>query len=238
MGIAEKYNKRLHSEMGAHAAWLPMANRFELGDYGLVSQGFFQRLGNIREFGVQVSGRPGEPVQLDYKSEGTRVVSVVGGVEVDMLPSAPVVARLRIEFRDRESYYLKASRSTVEEIPNLREVADRLANASGWRKKYRVVWTTITGHDCIIATSTASNASLVLSGQADALAQVGIGAIGADVQVASEEDVGIRVVGETGVIGLKLFKLKLWSSDAKFLPDESQPEEQLLDKDPAPEDDV
>ncbi|MGR7026213.1 hypothetical protein [Geodermatophilus sp. URMC 62] len=238
MGIAKQYNKRLHSEIGAYAAWLPMANQFELGDFGLISQGFFQRLGNIREFGVQVTGREGKPVELDYRSDGTRVVSVAGGVEVDMLPAAPIAARLRIEFRDREAYYLKASRSTVEEIPNLHEVAAKLANAPGWRKKYRVVWTTITGHDCIIATSTASSASLVLGGQADALLQVGVGAIGADVQVVSEEDVGIRVVGQTGVVGLKLFKLKVWSSDAKFLPAEDQPEGQLLDKDPAPDDDV
>jgi hypothetical protein len=218
MGLAAQFSKHLHKEVGAHAAWLPVANSFELGDYGLVSDGVFNRMGNVREFGVQVTGDETDSVKLDFKSEGTRLMSLVGEAEVNALPDSPIEAALKIEFSDKDSYYAKAARASVQEIPNLRQVAEQLAKADGWRRKFRVVRATITGHDCVIVTSKAAKASFVLKGNADALKQLSAGAVGAGVEVASEKDVGLSIVGDSGVVGLRLFKLKWWGGDqAKLL---------------------
>jgi hypothetical protein len=217
MGLAAQFSKHLHKEVGAHAAWLPVANLFELGDYGLISDGVFNRMGNLREFGLDVTGVETNSVKLDFKSEGTRLVSLVGEAEVNALPDSPIEAALKIEFSAKDAYYAKAASASVQEIPNLREVAEQLAKVDGWRRKYRVVRGTITGHDCVIVTSKAANASFVLKGNADALKQVGAGAVGAGVTVSAENDVGLSIVGDTGVVGLRLFKLKPWGSQAKLL---------------------
>jgi hypothetical protein len=224
MGLAANFSKHLHEEVGAHAAWLPVANSFQLGDYGLISDGVFNSMGNIREFGVDVDGVASDTVKLDFKSEGTRLVSLVGDAEVDALPDSPIEASLRIEFSNTDSYYAKAAQASVQEIPNLRQVAERLAKADGWKRKYRVVRATVKGEDCVIVTSKANNASLELKGNADALKQVGLGAIAAGVTVSSEKDVGLSIVGDTGVVGLRLFKLKLWGDDAKLLGPEGEVE--------------
>jgi hypothetical protein len=237
MGVAAQFSKHLHNEVGAHAAWLPVANSFELGDYGLVSDGVFNRMGHVREFGVNVDGAESNPVALDFKSEGTRLVSIVGEGEVNALPDSPIEAKLRIEFSNSDSYYAKAARASVREIPNLREVAKQLAGADGWKSKYRVVWGTVTGHDCVIVSSKAANASFELNGNADALKQIGAGAIGAGVKVGSEKDVGLSIVGQTGVVGLKLFKLKWWGDEAKLLGPEGEVEVEEDDDDEL-EDDV
>lgn len=224
MGVAAQFSSRLHKEVGAHAAWLPIANNFGLGDYGLVSDGLFQRMGNIREFGVDVDGVDTNSVKLDFKSEGTRLVSLVGDAEVDALPDSPIEASLKIEFSQNDSYYAKAAQASVQEIPNLREVAEKLAKADGWRRKYRVVRATVTGQDCVIVTSKAANASFELKGKADALKQLGAATVGAGISVASEKDVGLSIVGDTGVVGLRLFKLKLWGDQAKLLGPEGEVE--------------
>jgi hypothetical protein len=224
MGIAATFSKHLHKEVDAHAAWLPVANNFAVGDYGLVSDGVFNRMGSISEFGVDAAGADTNAVKLDFKSEGTRLVSLVGEAEVSELPPAPIDAKLRIEFSNRDSYYAKAAKASVSEIPNLRQVAAQLAKADGWRRKYRVVWSTVTAHDCLIVTSRAANAAFELSGKAEVLKQLGLGGAKAGVNISGERDVGLSIVGETGVVGLKLFKLKLWGDQAKLLGPEGEVE--------------
>src|SRR4051794_5809266 len=98
MGIAAQFSKHLHGEIGAYAAWLPVANNFGIGDYGLVSDGVFNRMGNISEFDVHAAGVDTNAVKLDFKSEGTRVVSFLGEFEVDALPGEPLAAKIKIEF--------------------------------------------------------------------------------------------------------------------------------------------
>jgi hypothetical protein len=218
VGVADEFNKQLRREVDAYAAWFPVTNSFALGDYGLVSNGVFQRLGNITEFGVDPGkGEPSGTAKIDFKSQGTTTVSLVGDARVDALPDAPIDASLRIEFNDSDSCFAKAAKGWVVEIPNVREIAQKLARANGWRRKYRVVSGVITGENCVIVTSTAKNASFELSGKADALSQIGLGAIGAGIRIANENNVGLTIVGESGVVALRMFKLKLWGDQARLL---------------------
>lgn len=234
MGIAAQFSKRLHSELDAHAAWFPVANSFELGDYGMISDGVFNRLGNVREFDVEVTPRKSGSSSLNFASEGTRVVRLVGDAEVNALPDSPIDARLRIEFGGSSSFLAKAGKLTETSIPNVGQVAGKLASAPGFRRGYRVVWTTFTGHDCAVITSRSSNAALELSGKADALKLFDLGTIGAGVTVSSERDVGFSSLGRTGVIGLRLFKLKLLRDAPKFLgPEGADPEAEVEQADPA-----
>jgi hypothetical protein len=217
MGTAALFSKVLHEQLNAHAAWLPIANTFGLGDYGLVSDGVFTSIGNIAEFGVGYQAAQGQPAKMDFSSAGTRVVRLVADVEVAALPAEPVDAKLVIEFESERSFLVKAPKITVRQIQNLDQVARALAAAPGWEKKYRVVWATCTGHDCAVVTTLAANASFELAGKATALAQFELGAVEAGVTVAREENVGFKVLGKTGVLALRLFKLKLWGSGPKLL---------------------
>jgi hypothetical protein len=218
LGVASQFSKDLHREMNAYAAWVPVANTFTVGDYGVMSQGLFQRMGNISEFGVQVDNpTSSESVGFDFKSEGSRVVSLVGGAEVPLLPPQPIEAALRVEFTKADSYLVKAAKLSTQELPNLRQLAAQLASANGWDRRHRVVWSTVTAEDALVVMSKEANASFQLNGNADALQQIGLGTVSAELKIASEDKVGLSIVGKTGVVGLRLFKLKLWGSGAKVL---------------------
>lgn len=222
MGVAAQFSKSLHKEINAYAAWLPVANSFELGDYGLVSDGVFQRIGNITEFGVEFESKASELAGIDFKSEDAKRVSIVADVEVNALPDAPVDAKLRIELGRKGSYYARAADTTATEMTNIREVASGLARAQGWRRKYRVVSSIITGHDCLIVTASADNAIFELSGQADAFQNLNAGAVNAGVSVTNDTNVGFTVVGKTGVVGLRLFKLRWFGDQANLLGPEGK----------------
>lgn len=232
MGVAAQFSKRLHKEINAHAAWLPVANSFELGDYGLVSDGVFQRTGNIKEFGVDFESKDSKAADIDFKSEDAKRVSVVADAEVNALPDAPIDAKLRIELGRKGSYYAKAANTTATEMSNIREVASNLARARGWRRKYRVVSSIITGQDCLIVTANADNAIFELSGQADALQYLNVGAVKAGLSVTDDTNVGVTIVGETGVVGLRLFKVRWFGDEANLLgpKGESGYEEETADE--------
>ena len=46
MGTARAFDRILKSELNIHAAWLPITNTFSVGDFGLISDGVFAKMGN------------------------------------------------------------------------------------------------------------------------------------------------------------------------------------------------
>jgi hypothetical protein len=217
MGIAAVFNRTLHGELNTYAAWFPVANTLKLGDYGLISDGVFTPIGNIAEFDVGFADADGPPASLDFTSAGTNVVRLAAGAEVDALPDAPIDAKLSFEFSNASSILAKAAKIKVREMQNVNEVARKLAKARDWERKYRVVSGTYTGEGCAVVTTRAQKAKLELSGQADALKLFELGKVEAGLSVSHEHEVGFKSLGKSGVIGLRLFKLKLFGSGPKLL---------------------
>jgi hypothetical protein len=207
MGTASLFDDILKQELNIHAAWLPVTNTFEIGDYGIVSDGVLAKMGNIRQFGVAWTAGDGPLATLNFTSKGTNMVRVVGTAKVDAFPNAPVDASLTIEFEHESSFFLKAA-LTVSQMQDLASVVDRLAQVPQWKTQYRVVSAIYTAHQCTILSSKAANSKIALSGKADALRQLDLASASAGIDVSSSEQIGLNLVGDTGVIGLSLFKLR------------------------------
>lgn len=219
MGIASEFSKVLHREIRAYAAWPPLTNTLALGDYGLIRGGVFDKLGNIDEFGVKFKTEQGSDAKLNFSSEGTRLVRLVGGADVNTLPDAPIEAKLRVELGRKDSFVAKAATITVTNMSNVRQVAERLAGARRWKRRYRVVRGLWTAQDAAFAFSNSEHAAFELSGNADALKQFELGSVKAGVEVSSEEEGTFTQIGKTGVMGLSLFRLEYtpWSQDPRLL---------------------
>lgn len=207
MGTARLFSKVLHKEIDVRAAWVPVTNTFRLGDYGVISDGVFVKMGNIDEYGVTFVKASGEPSQLKFSSAGTTVRRFVGGAEVPALPEADLDAKLVVDFDAADSFYLDAHLS-VESIENLAQVGKALRAAPGWRRTYRVIFATYTGRNCTILSSRSAKSQVEISGKASALKQFELGNVEAGLKVSRKGSVGLQLVGETGVVGLRLFKLR------------------------------
>lgn len=239
-GTAKRFNRILQNEIRIHAAWLPVTNAFQVGDYGLISGGVFQKMGNIREFAVDWLSEPGPPITLDFSSQGTRMTRFVGDAEVQTLPDQGVDAKVEIIFEKEDSFLLKA-RLNLDQMKNLAQVALALSRASGWNKRYRVVNASYTGQDCLIISTREANSKVELSGKANALKQLDLGAINVGVGIQSSKQLGLEIAGDSGVVGLGLFKLGR-SGTPKILADAETGEEVEIevqeDWDADPEDDI
>jgi hypothetical protein len=221
VGTASLFSKVLHKEIDVHAAWMPVANNFQLGDYGVISDGVLVKMGNIAEYGVSFAAAAAPPIRLKFRSDGTRVRRFAGGAEINAMPPADIDAKLVVEFDAADSFYLDAH-LTAEAMENLAQVGRALHDAVGWKRKYRVVHSTYTGQNCTILSSRSANSKVEISGKASALQQLELGHADAGLTVSDEDSVGLDVVGVTGVVGLRMFKLRLLGGGTRILGPDDQ----------------
>lgn len=216
MGTARLFSKILHREIDVHAAWVPVSNSFKIGDYGVISDGVLVKMGSIDEYSVPFVTEAAPPIRLKFRSDGTRVRRFAGGAEIQAMPAADIDAKLVVEFDSANSFYLDAQ-LTAEAIQNLAQVGRELRKAAGWKRQYRVVHSIYTGENCTLLSSRNANSKVEISGKANALQQLELGQANAGVTVSSEDSVGLEVVGETGVVGLRMFKLRLLGGGTRVL---------------------
>ena len=216
MDTPRAFGKLMRKEMQMHGAWLPITNTFETGDYGIFSGGVFHKLGNISSYGVEFDTGDGAPADLNVMSKGTRLSRVAGDGKVDKFPAGDIEAKLLIEFGSAESFLLKA-RLTSEEIADLENTATQLREIEEWHRDYKVVSTTYTAEDCLIVSSISDESKVEVSGSASALADLeDLGKADAELKFEAAKEIGLRLLGETGIIGLRLFKLG-WLGGTKIV---------------------
>lgn len=209
MGIAKDFNKVLHDQIRIHAAWLPVTNTFQLGDFGVISDGVFVRMGNIQsDFGVTFDTQAGTETKLDFKSDRVRVFRFAGNAEVPVFPGESVDASLKIEFGKEKSFFLKAALS-VSQMASVFATAQQLRDKPRWNAgKFKVISAVYTGRGCAILSSREGNASVEITGKADALKKLEMGSAEAGLSFSSKSGMGLEILGDSGVVGLQLFKVE------------------------------
>lgn len=227
MGTSSEFNKIVYESLSAYAAWLPITDNYELGDYGIISDGIFRKMGNIAEFGVSFRQSKGSNSSLDFTSEGVSTQRIAGGAAVNVFPENAVDAKLKLEFSSERSFVIKAKTITSTQMDNVDETAVALDNAKrsdgkAWQRGWRVVRGVYRAENPLILSVEQAGTTIELSGKADALRQLEIGNASADVGLTGSSERGLRIVGESGPIALRLFKVKFFGGGATESADESR----------------
>jgi len=220
MGLPNMFNDIIHKDLNVYAAWLPITQNYELGDYGLISDGVFAKLGNIKEFGVTLNSTRGPNVSLDYTSARTRVIKFAGGAEVDVIPAGAIDAKLSFKFETANSFLIKCPVISVNAITNVQQVANQLLKVNEWRRAWKVVYETYIAEDAVIMSTVDNDTEISFNGDAKALKELKIGT--ADIEFSSNKKLGLEIKGKDGVIALGLFKLKLIGNGPVFLSDDEK----------------
>jgi hypothetical protein len=225
MSLPRDYNDVLRRFANFYAAWFPVAVPYNIGDYGLIQNGVFQKIGNLEDlrddgFNVEVKTGQGNPVSLDFLSEGAKAIKMVAGAEVPQFPQGAIEAKLTYEFTKKNSFVVKAAEMSVEQMDNLRDVADGLAQLrrkKKWTHRYRVVSSTFTGQSCLVLLASEANTKVEFSGEASALKALNVGSITVKPSIDFSSDAILQSIGKTGVLGLKLFKLRMLGVGVQLL---------------------
>jgi hypothetical protein len=208
VGIPKQFNSIVQEHLRAHAAWLPITNTYRLGDYGLIADGVFQKIGNIKDdFSVTFEEGEGPDASLDFVSSDTTVVNTVAGAQVDVIPEGALGGKVTYKFSQAASFLVKAATIKVKTIENLNKLASQLGKRSDWEKKWRVVWETYHAEDAAILSTIAPGTEVGFTGDAKALKQLHLGNVSADLGLNVNKELGLKVLGKAGVVALGLFKL-------------------------------
>ncbi|WP_429924099.1 hypothetical protein ACQY1H_13880 [Agrobacterium vitis] len=226
MTTPQTFDQTLFKICKIHAAWLPITNGFELGDYGIIDSGIFRKLGNVtRDFGLTFITKPGASSNVKFSSNGVAVTHVSGEAEAKLAGNADVTATLSISFEKTDSFYISGSLSSLE-IQDIAALSKKLRRTLDWQTKHYVISSTYIGQTCTIISSLDAGASITLSGNASDLTLLEAGKAAGGIDVTSKRHIGIEIIGERGIIGINMFRLKFWSDTPKLL---SETEKEDLD---------
>lgn len=233
MGLPNDYNKALHKHANFYAAWFPVTMPYRVGDYGLIQNGVFQKIGHLDQlkddgFDVPIQTKEGNPTSLDFLSEGAKIVKIVAGAEVPNLPAANVNATVKFKFEKENSFVLKAAEIKVEQMENIDQVARKLAELrrnKKWSHRNKVISATFTGQQCLVLLSSKRGTEVAFEGEASAMQQLEMGKITIKPAVTFSSDTILRSIGESGVIGISLFKLRMLNNNLNLLGEDIMEEE-------------
>lgn len=205
MGLANQFNNIIEKQLNIFAAWLPVTNTYQLGDYGIIADGVFAKMGNIKEYGVNFTEGKGPASKIDFTSASTRVINFAAGAEVSVIPAGTIDAKVTFKFEKEKSFLLKSPTITVSTIENVNEVGTKLMMASKWQRKFKVVHQTYYAQDAAIMSTIDAGTEISFTGDLKALQQLNVGSV--NVGYSSNRKLGLEVQGREGIIGLGLFQI-------------------------------
>lgn len=215
MDLASHYAEIIRSRLLHFAAWSPVTDPYEVGDYGAFRRGIFYKLGNIRELGVEPQVRPGAAtVSLSFTSAGATMVRTMGGARVAAFPAQAVEGTLEIDFQGESSVLLRTGQLAVTELVGVDAVAGRLVRARDglgrkWKLGWRVIRKLYVARDPVILVSSERGARFTLRGRAEALAAVEAGQGSAELSVSCSKADALQIVGGTGPVAFDLFRARI-----------------------------
>jgi uncharacterized beta-barrel protein YwiB (DUF1934 family) len=238
MGLAKQFNDVIQKQLNVFAAWLPVSNTFQLGDYGVLDDGVFAKMGNIKEFGIDnIIREQGKEAKLDFTSDSTRVVNFAAGAQVNVIPEGAVDAKVTFHFEKAQSMLVKSPAVNVQQMQNVNEIGQKLMNNSKWDSKFKIVYQVYSAQDAAILSTITAGTEISFTGDAKALQKLNVG--NASVGFTSNNKLGLDLQGKEGTIGLGLFQivkggvLGMGKKKVAILDDEEVPLEIAYPKDAA-----
>ena len=220
-GLAKSYEKAINKELKAHAAWYPISNTLKVGDYGVFEGGVFRSMGNLKDDypEIELKIEDGPPAKIEFTSSGTNTTKfdADGNVTDSFASLGDAEAKLHFKFEKENSVVVKIEEIKVRQLQNINKVGMALAATKSWKRKYKVVSSTYTGKNSLLILAREAGAEFSISASADLLRSVEAGKVSAGFETSSSRTSTLNLVGESGVVALRLFKLRWLRDDIKFL---------------------
>jgi hypothetical protein len=198
--LKDFYTKLVYEEWGAYASW-PIGSKINLGDYGRLDGYRFVVEGNIKDFGVNVTGFKSKVnLFFELKSSGVKEMRTKGEIVVN--DDTKFVSR--ITFQEEESIYFRSIKLNYNCINNIAEVNRKIIGNfknGTWDGKWAFVSSLFESGGTTIIISNNKGASIEVEANASAGK---IDLADADIQffVKSEENIGVKIIANRGLIPL------------------------------------
>jgi hypothetical protein len=219
MGLSKNFADAVRRELNAYAAWMPVANNFQLGDYGLFDNGVFTYVGNIfsRYPDIEKKTRKGTSTDMNFTSSDVKEVKLdAGGNIVESFAAlGDAEATLKFVFTSDDSVVIKAKVS-IEQLEDIDQISRKLSAKGDWKNKYKVIHSIHYGENCTVVYSSKGSNEFSVSARANVLKAIEGGSASGGFATKSTSSNILDFIGESGVLAFNLFKLN-WNNNLNLL---------------------
>lgn len=210
MGLPEKFDNRLKDNLGLRAVWLP-GTEIGLGDVLRHKDGIFRRIANLSHFGVPfLSKELSKKMSLTFQARGVTSTVLQAGAEVDPLHiDAKAKAEFKIEFKSKDTYFIRTPQLTGVGIDNLVKVGRAITKLPDWRyRDYFIASGVYRAKEFLFLGSRSKNKTIRFGGTGSAILDfINVGA-SAKVAKVSASSVGVEIIGEGGPVAMNVVRFK------------------------------
>jgi hypothetical protein len=211
MSVRENYAKTVRQELGMHPVWEP-GTRISLGDYGMLQDGIFQKLGQLDEFLSLdlLKKNRSTPSSLEFLSSGTQVnyLGMEGEMNANTANLGNASGEMQIKFERRSSLYLKSYRSYTDDIANLEAICSSLRDNTKWDRSWVLVSSVRVVANLALILAASDSSTVSLKGRVEALKSFELGDLKINSGLVVSGDAAYRALGTSGPLLLKLVRIR------------------------------
>lgn len=205
MSLASSYCKQIKEQLRFHANF-PLGSSRELGDYGVIQDHVFRRLGNIRQLGIAFETQQSEAESAyQFESRGGVDVNLIakGDLQPGGIPA--VKAGLGIKFSRENAVFFAAAGCTsqsIDDVKSLQPQLIELRNQNRWESDYYVVIEVIRARKTTAVVSAGSDSEILLEAKSAELPAIELGDASLELGVKRSRNMALKVVTDGGQIPL------------------------------------
>lgn len=208
------YKQHFRKNFANYEANFPASNPIELGDYGVVKNGYFERYGNIRDkelFGIDFKTIPDDYSSYEtFKSEGS--VGITSNAKGDIGISGVPLIKARIDFTfsaDKSLFFSSAGVKYIhmDNLVNIGNSLIELYKQNKWKKKYVLVTSIIEAQTTLILISGSSQCNVTVEAKSDVIKEIDLMDVNTEIGVKSFSNVSYHIIAPHCNVGFSLSRV-------------------------------
>jgi hypothetical protein len=215
--LATAYCEAVKKHLRVLYASFPPNEPLALGDFGVLENDLFVRLGNIGDaFGITFTSRIGTATEtISFSSAGSVHIDVKAGGRL----SGVVNASIEIKFANQHAVLFNAAGCTPSSVENQAALGSEimtLLKEGRWQRKHALVTTLIAAGSTTAIASGSNEGAIVLEGRTPEIASVDLSDASIKLSVRRSRDISLEVVTEghcSPLLGLSAVKGNVFRSD-------------------------
>lgn len=219
--MRQTYGKELYKHARSYAVWLP-GSPAALGDYGIIKEGCFERIGSIHDLlpGFTVAETTSELDAFSFLSEGVAEARAKAGGKL-MKVNYSVSANSGVVF------YAKGL--AIRSVSNLVKLSKHLSTDKKWDHSWQIVTSVTSASDFYVLIGGRAGTKFSVTAEADAFPLLQVPLTNASAGFRVEGECALHLAGKSGPVMVNLHRMKLFGNGLKFAaPNQAATEEPSL----------
>lgn len=208
--MRKAYGTELWNATRSYAVWLP-GNAVALGDYGLLKENCFERIGKVSDLlsGYAPEISESELDELHFRSDGVSEVKTAGRAPKDLV-------KITYSVSSDSAVVFRAKKMAVRSIANLPVLSDALKNLKEWDRSWQVVTSVTSAKTFYVFIGGKKGSQFTVTSDLSVFPKLDVPLSAAQGSFRLEGDCALKIAGQSGPIMVNLHRMRILGSGLKY----------------------